>query len=86
MYGQPRLRQYLKDQEFDIFEDIIDYASLTGETERNYAELAVKTVNNLIVNHSPRFQQRLVNNQQRFRIYVYKQWDQLFKLNLANYV
>ena len=86
VYGQPRLRQYLKDQEFDIFEDIIDYASLTGETERNYAELAVKTVNNLIVNHSPRFQQRLVNNQQRFRIYVYKQWDQLFKLNLANYV
>lgn len=86
VYGQPKLRQYLKDQGFDIFEDIVNYASLPGETERDYAELAVKTVNNLIVNYSPSFQQRLVNNQQRFRSYVYEQWDRLFNLNLANYV
>jgi hypothetical protein len=86
VYGQPKLRRYLKDQGFDIFEDIVDYVSLTGETERNYAELAVKTVDNLIVNYSTSFQQRLVNNQQRFRSYVYEQWDRLFNLNLANYV
>jgi hypothetical protein len=86
VYGQPRLRQHLKDQGFDIFEDIVDYASLTGETEHDYAELAVKTIDNLIINYSPQFQQRLINNQQRFRIYVYEQWDQLLNLNLANYV
>jgi hypothetical protein len=86
VYGQPKLRQYLKDQGFDTFEDIIDYASLAGETEHDYAELAVKTINNLIVNCSPRFQQRLVNNQQRFRSYVYEQWNRLLNLNLANYV
>lgn len=86
VYGQPKLRQYLKDQGFDIFEDIIDYTSLAGETEQHYAELAVKTINSLIVNCSPRFQQRLVNNQQRFRSYVYEQWNQLLNLNLANYV
>ena len=86
VYGQPQLRQYLKKQRFDIFEDIIDYASLTSETEHDYAELAVRTINNLKINYSPRFQQRLVNNQQRFRSYVYEQWDRLFNLNLANYV
>jgi len=86
VYGQPKLRQYLKDQGFDTFEDIIDYASLAGETEHDYAELAAKTINNLIVNCSPRFQQRLVNNQQRFRSYVYEQWNRLLNLNLANYV
>ena len=86
IYGQPKLRQYLKDQGFDIFEDLIDYASLPGETERDYAELAVNTINNLIVNYSPRFQQRLVKNQHRFRRYVYEQWNRLFNLNLANSV
>jgi hypothetical protein len=86
VYGQPKLRQYLKDQGFDTFEDIIDYASLAGETEHEYAELAVKTINSLIVNFSPRFQQRLINNQHRFRSYVYEQWNRLLNLNLANYV
>ena len=84
VYGQPKLRQYLKDQGFDTFEDIINYTGCV--TEQDYAELAVKTVNNLIVNYSTRFQQRLVNNQQRFRSYVYEQWDRLLNLNLANYV
>lgn len=86
VYGQPKLRKYLKEQGFDTFEDIIDYASLTRETEHDYAELAVRTINTLTVNYSSRFQQRLVNNQQRFRSYVYEQWDRLFKLNLADYV
>ena len=86
IYGQPKLRQYLKDQGFDIFEDIIDYASLTGETEHDYAKLAVKTIDNLIVNYSPTFQQRLINNQKRFRSYVYEQWNRLVDLNLTNYV
>ena len=86
VYGQPQLRQYLKEQGFDTFEDIIDYASLSGETEHNYAELAVRTIRNLIVKSNPHFQQRLINNQQRFRGYVYEQWNRLLNLNLANYV
>lgn len=86
VYGQPRLREYLQQQGFDTFEDIVDYGSLTGESERDYAELAVRTVNGLIVNRSSQLEQRLVNNQQRFRTYVYEQWDRLFKLNLADYV
>ena len=84
VYGQPKLREYLRAQGFDTFEDLIDYTGCV--TEQDYAELAVKTVNKLIVNYSPRFQQRLVNNQQRFRSYVYEQWDRLLNLNLANYV
>lgn len=84
VYGQPRLREYLRVQGFDTFEDLIDYTGCV--TEKDYAELAVKTVNNLIVNYSPRFQQRLVNNRQRFRSYVYEQWDRLLTLNLSNYV
>jgi hypothetical protein len=84
VYGQPKLREYLRAQGFDTFEDLIDYAGCV--TEQDYAELAVKTVNNLIVNYSPRFQQRLVNNQQRFRSYVYEQWDRLLNLNLSAYV
>ena len=86
VYGQPKLRQYLKEQGFDIFEDIINYDSLTGDSERDYAELVVTTIDTLIVNRSTQFQQRLVNNQQRFRSYVYEQWNSLFNLNLANYV
>ena len=78
--------QWIKGDKIGNVEDIIDYASLAGETEHDYAELAVKTINNLIVNCSPRFQQRLVNNQQRFRSYVYEQWNRLLNLNLANYV
>jgi hypothetical protein len=84
VYGQPRLREYLRAQGFDTFEDLIDYTGCV--TEQDYAELAVKTINNLTVNYSPRFQQRLVNNQLRFRTYVYEQWNRLLTLNLAKYV
>lgn len=86
VYGQPRLRQYLKDQGFNIFEDLVDYSSLTGETEQDYSELAVRTVNKLIVNYSPRYHERMINNQKRFRTYVYEQWNRLLTLNLNDYV
>lgn len=84
VYGQPRLREYLKAQGFDIFEDLIDYTGCV--TEQDYAELAVRTISNLTINHSPRFRQRLINNQQRFRSYVYEQWNRLLTLNLSDYV
>lgn len=84
VYGQPALRNYLKQQGFDTFEDLIDYAGCT--TEHDYAELAVNTINKLTVNYSPRFQQRLITNQQRFRTYVYEQWNSLLNLNLQKYL
>ena len=86
VYGQPRLRQYLKDQGFNIFEDLVDYSSLTGETEKDYSELAVRTIDKLIVNYSPRYYERMINNQKRFRTYVYEQWNRLLTLNLRDYV
>ena len=84
VYGQPQLREYLKTQGFDMFEDIIDYSGCV--TEQDYAELAVKTIKNLIVQTRPRFRKRLVNNQQRFRSYVHEQWNRLLNLKLNNYV
>ena len=84
VYGQPRLREYLKEQGFDTFEDLIDYTGCV--TEQDYAELAVRTINNLTVNYNSQFQQRLLNNQKRFRTYVYEQWNRLLTLNLAEYV
>jgi len=84
IYGQPELRTYLKQQGFDIFEDLIDYSSLV--TEQDYAQRAVETVQRLTVDHTPEFQRRLVNNQKRFHSYVYEQWHRLFDLNLNNYL
>ena len=86
VYGQPELRKYLKEQGFDIFEDLIKYDCLPKHAaEEHYAELAVNTVKNLIINYSPQFQQRLLANQQRFRSYVYEQWNRLLTLNLKDY-
>lgn len=86
VYGQPKLRQYLKEQGFDIFEDLVNYTSLNGNTEHDYSELAVRTINKLIVNYNPRYHERMINNQKRFRTYAYEQWNRLLNLNLANYV
>lgn len=84
VYGQPKLREYLKQQGFDTFEDIIDYTGCV--TEQDYSARAIETVKTLKVNYSLEFQQRLINNQQRFRGYVYEQWNRLLDLNLNNYV
>ena len=86
VYGQPRLLEYLQTQGFDTFNDIVNYDSLLGNTERDYAELAVRTIKNLTVNYSSALKQRLISNQQRFRTYVYEQWNRLLTLNLSNYV
>ena len=84
VYGQPKLREYLRAQGFDTFEDLIDYTECV--TEQDYAELAIKIVTNLSINYSEPFQQRLLHNQQRFRNYVYEQWDRLLNLNLSDHV
>lgn len=83
VYGQPRLREYLRQQGFDTFEDLIDYTGCT--TEQEYAQRAVDTVNKIYPAAYSQLLTRLKHNQQRFRSYVYEQWDRLLNLNLQEY-
>lgn len=89
IYGQPRLRNYLQAQGFDIFADIIDYARLAESADEfEYAQLAIDTVNkiNNVGQTYHRLQARLDRNQQRFRSYVYEQWNKLLSLDLKEYL
>lgn len=87
VYGQPELRKYLKQQGFDTFEDIIDYQRLpVNAAEEHYAELAVDTIKQLSIKRHVAFENRLNNNQLRFRSYVYEQWNHLLTLKLLDYV
>jgi hypothetical protein len=93
VYGQPKLREYLKAQGFDIFEDLFDYSIVnnsTGDYEQQmqYAMVAVSAINK-VTNPAQHFQDnfyRLQQNQRRFRSYVYEQWDRLYSLDLTQYV
>ena len=86
VYGQPALRLYLKEQGFDIFEDLINYNSLPDyATEQDYADLLVSTINQIHPTWTPRFQERLNRNRERFHNYVYEQWNKLHCLNLQDY-
>jgi hypothetical protein len=93
VYGQPRLRQHLKDSGFDIFEDIFDYSQINeqlGDVAKQikYAEMVVDAVSK-ISDVSAEYQRifyRLVLNKQRFRNYVYQQWNTLIDLDLTKYV
>ena len=83
IYGQPKLRKYLKENDFDLFEDFIDYSGCT--TEQDYAQLAVDTVNKIYPAAYPQLLTRLKNNRHKFHLYVYKQWNNLMNLNLKDY-
>jgi hypothetical protein len=89
VYGQPGLRQYLQQQGFDIFNDLIDYDSLDHcSREIDYAELAIQTIHK-ISDPWQEYQQilpRLNKNQQNFHSYVYKQWDNLLQLDFNLYL
>jgi hypothetical protein len=93
VYGQHKLREYLKDQGFDIFEDLFDYSIVdtnAGDYQQQiqYATVAVNAINNIVnpQEHYHYNMHRLQHNKQRFRSYVYEQWDRLNKLDLRNYV
>lgn len=83
IYGQPKLRKYLKENGFDLFEDFIDYSGCV--TEQDYAQLAVDTVNKIYPAAYPQLLTRLKNNRNKFHSYVYKQWNNLMNLNLKDY-
>lgn len=84
VYGQPRLREYLQQQGFDTFEDLIDYTGC--KTQQDYATLAVDTVNKIYPAAYKQLLPRLQHNRQRFHTYVYEQWNRLMTLNLQTYL
>jgi hypothetical protein len=93
VYGQPRLRDYLKEQGFDIFEDIFDYSIVNErsgdrEQQQQYAQVAlngIAKINNPYQDYQKYFY-RCVLNRIRFHAYVYEQWDRLNNLDLTKYV
>lgn len=94
VYGQPALREYLKEQGFDIFEDIFNYNNINEtafdpEKMSQYTQVAVdaiQKISNPKQLYSDSLYARCVGNKIRFRSYVYDQWDKLHKLDLRDYV
>jgi hypothetical protein len=93
VYGQAPLRQYLKEQGFDIFEDVFNYKSINEnahDPERyvQYSQVAMDAIRK-IKNPAEEYKKyfgRCQNNKRRFRTYVYEQWDRLNNLDLTQYV
>ena len=94
IYGQPRLREYLKQQGFDTFEDVFDYASIDesiGDPERQqqYAQVAISAINsvkNPAQEYTNKYFGRCQYNKNHFRDYVYNHWQRLYNLDLTQYV
>jgi hypothetical protein len=93
IYGQAPLRKYLKEQGFDIFEDVFNYRSINEnahdpERYAQYAQVAIDAVRKIKdpVEEYQRYFGRCQANKQRFRTYVYEQWSKLNNLDLTQYV
>lgn len=93
VYGQAPLRHYLKEQGFDIFEDVFDYDRIdeTAQDPRRqheYSIIAIEAINRIKdpQKEYDRFFGRCQANKNRFRGYVYEQWKKLDDLNLRDYV
>jgi hypothetical protein len=92
-YGQPHLREYLKQQGFDIFEDLIDYSIVNkhGYDPEQYIQYATAIDQMLkkILDPYAEFnniKQRLYSNRQRYFQYVDEQWSKLINLNLNDHI
>jgi len=93
VYGQPKLREHLKQSGFDVFEDIFDYRlvdEMAADPMRQaqYAQVAVDAIQR-VKDPAAEYQRlfgRCQQNKNNFRNYVYQQWDKLYKLDLTNYV
>lgn len=96
VYGQPKLREYLKAQGFDIFEDLFDYSVVNeagGDYERQmqYAQVAITAINKVSTLQGGPYGQycenfyRFQKNRERFTSYVYEQWQKLNALDLTKY-
>ena len=86
VYGQAPLRDYLKQQGFDIFEDIFDYTLADRYNSLDsYANIAIEAINRASVDDYAKYQARCKRNKYRFESYVYEQWNKLHRLNLLEY-
>lgn len=94
IYGQAPLRHYLKESGFDVFDDIFDYSQIDECThdpmrQAQYAQVAIdaiRTVTNPHHEYRQKYFGRCQYNKNHFRKYVYKQWQQLYNLDLTQYV
>jgi hypothetical protein len=93
VYGQAPLREHLKQQGFDVFDDVFDYASIdesTGDPRRQYqyAQVAIAAIN-AVGNPAHEYQQKYFGrcqyNKNHFRKYAYNQWKRLYELDLTAY-
>ena len=89
IYGQPVLRDYLKDNGFDIFEDIFDYSVLHDRsTEKEYVEVAKQAILSIddpaATYH--RLLPRLMANKETFYRYSDNEYTRLMALNLQAYL
>ena len=88
IYGQPVLRDYLKERGFDIFEDIFDYSVLHDRsTEKEYVEVAKRAILSISdpVAEYNRLLPRLQANREAFYRYAQQQWDRLIRLDFGDY-
>jgi hypothetical protein len=93
VYGQAPLRQYLKSQGFDIFEDIFDYSNIDELThdpdrQRQYAQTAIQAIQRIqdpCQDYRKLFG-RCQNNKRRFFSYAQEQWHRLNSLDFNDYV
>lgn len=93
VYGQPRLRDYLKRQGFDIFEDIFDYTIVDERAHdpvqyQQYAQVAIDAITKLqdpLATWRDMFY-RLQCNRERFHTYAHEQWTKLDELDLQQYI
>lgn len=93
VYGQPKLRQYLKEQGFDVFEDIFDYSIVDDNapdilSQIQYSQVAINAINKISNPYGSYCElfHRFQKNKQRFHEYVYEQWNKLNTLDLTEYV
>jgi hypothetical protein len=93
VYGQPKMREHLKANGFDVFDDVFNYSIIDEtvgdvERQRQYAQVAIAGINSITSASGDynKFFGRCQYNKNLFRSYVYKQWDILNNLDLRKYV
>jgi hypothetical protein len=93
VYGQAPMRRHLKASGFDIFEDIFDYTLVDDNAgdwmrQEQYAQVALNAIARVgnPYNDYQRYFGRCQHNKNRFRTYVYEQWNNLNNLDLTQYV
>lgn len=94
VYGQHKLRNYLEEHGFDVFNDVFDYSEVdTNSNDQalqvsQYSQVAINTINQL-QNTKAQWSNmlfRLSKNKLMFHRYVDHQWKTIHSLNFKKYV